>query len=150
MALTLCGCCVYQVLRALKGEKGIVACTYVESDVQKGLTYFSSPVELGTNGCVLCALSCPFAHFSYSRCVVPAAYDPFRSWWRVLLCSVEKIRGVGQLDAFEQQKLQEMHVRQRGLVRCSACLCSDSCLACCQAELAGSIKKGIEFAAKFN
>ena len=39
-----------RVLRALKGEKGLVECTYVESNVVPGLTFFSSPVELGPNG----------------------------------------------------------------------------------------------------
>ena len=39
-----------RVLRALKGEKGLVECTYVESSVVPGLTFFSSPVELGPNG----------------------------------------------------------------------------------------------------
>jgi len=77
------------VLRALNGEKGVVACTYVESDVVPNLQFFSSPVELGPNG-------------------------------------VEKIRGVGKLDAFEQEKFNAM-----------------------LPELQSSIKKGIEFAAKF-
>ena len=39
-----------RVLRALKGEKGIVECTYVQSTVVPGLSFFSSPVELGTQG----------------------------------------------------------------------------------------------------
>lgn len=39
-----------RVLRALKGEKGLVECTYVESSVVPGVAYFSSPVELGTGG----------------------------------------------------------------------------------------------------
>jgi malate dehydrogenase len=56
------------VLRALTGEKNIVACTYVESDVQKPLRWFSSPVVLGKDG-------------------------------------VAEIRGIGKLDAFEQEKL---------------------------------------------
>jgi len=38
------------VLRALNGEKGIVECTYVESEVVPGVAFFSSPVELGKNG----------------------------------------------------------------------------------------------------
>jgi malate dehydrogenase len=38
------------ILRALHGEKGVIECTFVESDVQPGLAYFSSPVELGVNG----------------------------------------------------------------------------------------------------
>lgn len=60
-----------RVLRALKGEKGLVECTYVESSVVPGVQFFSSPVELGTQG-------------------------------------VEKIHGLGQLDAFEQQKFEEL------------------------------------------
>lgn len=40
----------HSVLRALKGEKGVVECAYVESSIQPGLTFFSSPVELGLNG----------------------------------------------------------------------------------------------------
>jgi malate dehydrogenase len=39
-----------RVLRALKGEKGLVECTYVESNVVPGLSHFSSPVELGPTG----------------------------------------------------------------------------------------------------
>lgn len=38
------------ILRALNGERGIVECTYVESDVVPGVRFFSSPVELGKNG----------------------------------------------------------------------------------------------------
>lgn len=76
------------VLRALGGEKGIVACSYVESDVVKNLSHFSSPIELGVNG-------------------------------------VEKIHGLGKLDAFEQKKLEEAIP-----------------------ELEASIKKGVEFVAK--
>jgi len=38
------------VLRALSGEKGIKACTYIESEQVKGLRFFASPVELGRNG----------------------------------------------------------------------------------------------------
>lgn len=38
------------ILRAYKGEKGLVECTYVESDVVPGVAYFSSPVELGPQG----------------------------------------------------------------------------------------------------
>jgi len=38
-----------KVLRAAKGEKGIVECTYVQSTVAK-TPFFSSPVELGPNG----------------------------------------------------------------------------------------------------
>lgn len=77
------------VLRALNGEKGVVACTYVESDVVPSLKFFSSPVELGPNG-------------------------------------VEKIRGYGKLDAFEQEKFNAMIP-----------------------ELEASIKKGIEFASQY-
>jgi len=76
------------VLRALSGEKGIKACTYVESELAKGLRFFASPVELGRNG-------------------------------------VENIPALPKLDEFEQSKFGEM-----------------------QKELAGSIQKGIEFAAK--
>jgi len=60
-----------RVLRALKGDKGLVECTYVESDVIPGVSFFSSPVELGPNG-------------------------------------VEKIHGIGELDAFEKKKLEEL------------------------------------------
>jgi len=38
-----------QVLRAKSGEKGIVECSYVESDVSPA-RFFSTPVELGVNG----------------------------------------------------------------------------------------------------
>ena len=35
------------VLRALNGEKGIIECSYVESSVAPGISFFSSPIELG-------------------------------------------------------------------------------------------------------
>lgn len=38
------------VMRAMKGEEGVVECTYVESDVVPGCRFFSTPVELGKNG----------------------------------------------------------------------------------------------------
>lgn len=58
------------LIRALKGEKGIVECAYVESTVVPDCQWFATEVELGTNG-------------------------------------IENIRGLGELDAFEQQKLTE-------------------------------------------
>jgi len=39
-----------KVLRAKNGEKGIVACSYVESSVVEGMAFFSSPVTLGVDG----------------------------------------------------------------------------------------------------
>lgn len=60
----------FSAIRALNGEKGIVECSYVQSDVTD-LPFFSSPVELGTEG-------------------------------------VEKVHGYGELDAFEQEKFNEM------------------------------------------
>jgi len=39
-----------KVIRALNGETGISACTYVESDINPGTAFFSSRVDLGTNG----------------------------------------------------------------------------------------------------
>ncbi len=74
-----------RVLRALNGEKGLIECTFVESTVVPGLSFFSSPVELGKEG-------------------------------------VEKIHGFGQLDAFENEKLEAMKV-----------------------ELKSNITKGVEF-----
>jgi len=74
-----------RVLRAMNGEKGLVECTFVESTVVPGLTFFSSPVELGKEG-------------------------------------VEKIHGFGQLDAFENEKLEAM-----------------------KTELTSNISKGVEF-----
>jgi len=38
------------VLRALRGESNVVECTYVQSTVQPGLDFFSTPVLLGRNG----------------------------------------------------------------------------------------------------
>lgn len=38
------------VLRGLNGEKDVIECTFVQSDVVEGLPYFSSPVRLGPNG----------------------------------------------------------------------------------------------------
>jgi len=40
----------HSILRALKGEKGVIECSYVESSIVPGLTFFSSPIELGVNG----------------------------------------------------------------------------------------------------
>ena len=40
---------VNNLLRGLKGEKGVVACTMVESNIN-GCRFFASPVELGPNG----------------------------------------------------------------------------------------------------
>lgn len=39
-----------RILRAMKGEKGLIECSFVESNVVPGLAYFSSPVELGPKG----------------------------------------------------------------------------------------------------
>ena len=58
------------LIKAMKGEKGIVECAYVESDVVPECQWFATPVELGVNG-------------------------------------IEKNLGLGELDAFEQQKLKE-------------------------------------------
>jgi malate dehydrogenase len=40
------------ILRAVQGETGVVECTFVESPLYKdqGVTFFSSPVELGPDG----------------------------------------------------------------------------------------------------
>lgn len=58
------------LIKAMKGEKGIVECAYVESDVVPECQWFATPIELGVNG-------------------------------------IEKNFGLGELDAFEQQKLKE-------------------------------------------
>jgi len=38
------------VIRAMNGESGLSACTYVESSVNSGTTFFSSRVDLGKDG----------------------------------------------------------------------------------------------------
>lgn len=58
----------FSLIRALNGEKGIVECTYVRSDVCN-TKYFSSPVLLGKSG-------------------------------------VEKIMGIGELNAYEKKLLE--------------------------------------------
>jgi malate dehydrogenase len=58
------------LIRAMKGEKGVVECAYVESDVVPECQWFATRVELGVNG-------------------------------------IEKNLGLGELDAFEQEKLKE-------------------------------------------
>jgi malate dehydrogenase len=58
------------LIKALKGEKGIVECAYVESDVVPECQWFATPVEIGPNG-------------------------------------IEKNLGLGELDAFEKEKLSE-------------------------------------------
>lgn len=73
-------------LRGLDGQKGVVECTYVESDVVPGLPFFATKVELGPHG-------------------------------------VEKIHGIGKLNAYEQKCLEAM-----------------------KAELKSSIDKGVQFA----
>lgn len=40
----------FSLLKALRGDKGIIECTFVESNVIPDVTYFSSRVELGKNG----------------------------------------------------------------------------------------------------
>lgn len=40
----------FSLLKALRGDKGIVECTFVESNVVPELEFFSSRVELGKNG----------------------------------------------------------------------------------------------------
>jgi len=40
----------HSILRALKGEKGVIECSYVQSNVVEGVDFFSSRVELGVNG----------------------------------------------------------------------------------------------------
>jgi malate dehydrogenase len=39
----------FSVLRALKGEQGVIECSYVRSDVTEA-TYFATPVVIGPNG----------------------------------------------------------------------------------------------------
>jgi malate dehydrogenase len=41
---------VVSLLRALKGEAGVSECAYVQSDAVPGVEYFSTRVELGTQG----------------------------------------------------------------------------------------------------
>ncbi|BGP20602.1 hypothetical protein JCM10213_007136 [Rhodosporidiobolus nylandii] len=40
------------LLRAMNGEKGVKLCTYVESPLYEGVPFFSSPVELSSEGTV--------------------------------------------------------------------------------------------------
>lgn len=40
----------FSLLKALRGDKGIVECTFVESNVEPSVSFFSSRVELGKNG----------------------------------------------------------------------------------------------------
>jgi hypothetical protein len=49
---------VHNVLRALKGDKGVVACAMVESNVVPACKYFANPIELGVSApaCGMCAL----------------------------------------------------------------------------------------------
>merc|ERR1712028_109844 len=75
------------LVKALKGEKGVVECAYVESDVVPECQWFATKVEIGVNG-------------------------------------IEKNLGLGDLDDFEKQKLDEAVV-----------------------ELLPSIKEGVDFIA---
>ncbi|KAG9508511.1 Malate dehydrogenase, mitochondrial, partial [Fragariocoptes setiger] len=40
----------FSLLKAMAGEKNVVECSYVKSDVVPGLSYFSTPIVLGKNG----------------------------------------------------------------------------------------------------
>lgn len=40
----------FSLLKALRGDKGLIECTFVESNIVPGCSYFSSRVELGKNG----------------------------------------------------------------------------------------------------
>lgn len=40
----------FSLLKALRGDKGIIECTFVESTVEPSVPFFSSRVELGKNG----------------------------------------------------------------------------------------------------
>lgn len=42
----------FSVLRAMKGEQGVIECAYVKSDVTEA-TYFATPLVLGVNGHIL-------------------------------------------------------------------------------------------------
>lgn len=75
----------FSILKALRGDQGIVECTFVESTIDPRVSFFSSRVELGKNG-------------------------------------VEKIHPVGNVTPFEANLLEA-----------------------CIVELAGNIKKGVEF-----
>jgi len=77
-----------RLIDAINGKSGIVECTYVESTVVPGVSFFASPVELGPNG-------------------------------------VKEIKGFGKLSDYEKKLL-------------------DAAVP----ELAGNIKKGVEFATK--
>jgi len=76
------------LIRAQRGEKGIVECAYVESDVVPECRWFATRVEIGVDG-------------------------------------IEKNLGLGELDAFEEQKLAEAIT-----------------------ELVPSITEGVDFVAK--
>jgi malate/lactate dehydrogenase len=39
-----------QLMRAMNGQKNIVECSYVQSDIVPNVPFFSSPIELGPNG----------------------------------------------------------------------------------------------------
>jgi len=39
----------FSVLRAMKGEQGVVECSYVKSDVTEA-SYFATPIIIGPNG----------------------------------------------------------------------------------------------------
>lgn len=39
-----------RLLKALNGEPGVVECTFVESNIMAGVSFFASPIELGVNG----------------------------------------------------------------------------------------------------
>lgn len=40
----------FSLMRALDGEAGVVECAFVESDAAEGAAFFSTPVELSTEG----------------------------------------------------------------------------------------------------
>jgi len=55
------------VIKAMFGEKGVVQCAFVESDVQSGCQFFASEVELGPNGAEKIRPLGPMTAFEQSR-----------------------------------------------------------------------------------
>jgi malate dehydrogenase len=110
----------FQVLRARSGVKGLVECSYVQSNVGGAdLSFFSSPVELGVDGVEK-------IHGTCARPVLSALCSVSRLPSDSLFCSAACGLGYGTLSPYEQQLLKAA-----------------------QPELKSSIDKGVEFGQKF-
>ena len=56
---------IFQLLRAMSGESGVVQCAFVESNMTEA-DYFSTPLELGVSSVCVCVCVCACAELTFS------------------------------------------------------------------------------------